>query len=217
MSGRERKFPVFVGHVFKPDQLADLREALKDAFSEFNIIKLVYADTSSFHGALFQKIMRLIDGAMFCIFDISEQNPNVFLELGYAIGRRKLCVPIIRAEATVPSDIAWLELINYSSYKGLTDILKEKIPGILGRILGPIPKEEMGHIEFIRYLRNHKVGQEVDTEDMKKELRKHGISSFDIDNWVEKWVKNNLFSKENGKIIVMAEGEDIILKLDPDR
>src|SRR5580698_9234802 len=111
MDSQVFKLPVFVGHVFKKDQLDDLRQALESAFSEVEFLELVYADTARFQGALFPKIALLIDSSLFCIFDISEENTNVFLELGYALGRGKLCVPIIRSGSAVPADIAGLERI----------------------------------------------------------------------------------------------------------
>jgi len=98
MDQQNIKLPVFVGHVFKQNQLDDLRAALDESFSEVSFVQLVYADTARFHGALFPKIMELINSSLFCIFDVSEQNTNVFLELGYALGRGKVCIPIIEPE-----------------------------------------------------------------------------------------------------------------------
>ncbi len=214
MDKQNIKFPVFVGHVFKQEQFDDLRAALDKAFSNVNFIQLVYADTARFQGALFPKIMRLIDSSMFCIFDISEQNTNVFLELGYALGRNKLCVPIIRAGATVPTDIAGLERLSYSSYKELTQVIKGKVQGFIQLALGTVGRlKKIADIEFLRYLSKHKGGQEVDVDAMKIALRTHNISGLDIDETVKLWLSEGFMAEQNGKITLTPLGEDFTLKM----
>lgn len=208
------KLPIFVGHVFKQDQLDDLREALDTAFSEVSFVQLVYADTARFHGALFPKIMGLIDSSLFCIFDVSEQNTNVFLELGYALGRGKLCIPIIRAGATVPSDIAGFERLTYSSYKELCQVIKGQVQGFIQAALqkkGPMKK--VAHLEFIRYLQNHTGGEEVDVNVMKKELRTHRISGLEVDETILFFRNEGFMAEQNGKITLTPKGEDFILKM----
>ena len=95
MNNGKIQFRVFIGHVFQQEQFDDLRGALDAAFSEVDLLEIIYADTARFHGALFPKIQGLIDSSLFCIFEVSEQNTNVFLEFGYALGRGKLCIPIV--------------------------------------------------------------------------------------------------------------------------
>lgn len=214
MNGQGQKFPVFVGHVFKQEQFDDLRDALEEAFSKFKFINLVYADTERFHGALFPKIQRLIDSALFCIFDISEQNVNVSLELGFALGRKKLCIPIIREGATVPSDIAGSERITFSSYKELTKRISDKAQGIInaafgipGRIKDAIP------LKFLQYLNKHSIGEPIDVDGMKKALKTKNISSLDIDKSIKLCVRDGFITEQNGKIFLTPKGEDFILKM----
>ncbi len=208
------KFPVFVGHVYNKDQLDDLRDALESALEELDFVQLVYADTARYHGALFPKIAQLIDSSMFCIFDVSEQNTNVFLEFGYAMGRGKLCVPIIRSGATVPSDIAGFERLVYSSYKELSQEIASKIQGIIHSALqqkGPL--KVLAHNEFIWHLRHHTAGQELDVDVMKRELRSHGISGLEIDETIETWLKEGFVEKHDGKISISPLGEDFVIKV----
>lgn len=208
------KFPVFVGHVFKKEQLDDLRDSLESALKELDFVQLVYADTARYHGALFPKISQLIDTSMFCIFDVSEQNTNVFLEFGYAMGRGKLCVPIIRSGATVPSDIAGFERLVYSSYKELSQEISSKIHGIINSALQQKgPMKLIADNEFVWYLRHHTIGQELDVDVMKKELRSHGISGRDIDETIEFWITEGFVEKHDDKICLAPIGEDFIIKL----
>ena len=208
------KFPVFVGHVYKKDQLDDLRDALGSALKDLDFVQLVYADTARYHGALFPKIAQLIDSSMFCIFDVSEQNTNVFLEFGYAMGRGKLCVPIIRSGATVPSDIAGLERLVYSSYKELSQEISSKIQGIIHSSLQQKGQMKLfAHNEFIWHLRHHSSGQELDVDLMKKELRVHSISGLEVDETIETWLKEGFVEKDDDKILITPLGEDFVIKI----
>lgn len=60
-----------------------------------------------------------IESANFSLFDITGWNPNVTLELGIAVGRRKkyflLLNQKIEAHKDVPSDIKGIDRIEYSS------------------------------------------------------------------------------------------------------
>jgi hypothetical protein len=208
------QLPIFVGHVFKQDQLDDLRQSLESALSETPFLALVYADTARFHGALFPKIARLIDSAAFCVFDVTEPNTNVFLELGYALGRGKLCVPIIRMGATVPSDIAGFERITYSSYKDLSSTLRTKMQDFTKVALARLGHmENLGHTEFFWFLRNHRNGQEINVAAMKETLRPYDVSSLEVDEMVTAWRKKDFLKETNGKIFITALGEDFLVNI----
>jgi len=140
----------------------------------------------------------------------------VFLELGYALGRGKVCIPIIRTGATVPSDIAGFERLTNSSYKELSQVFKGKVQEfILLSLKQKGPMRKVAHNEFIRYLQNHTGGQEVDVDSMKKELRTHHISGLEVDESVSFFLEDGLMAEQNGKIILTPKGEDLILKLLP--
>lgn len=210
------RLPVFVGHVFKQDQLDDLRQSLEGAFSDVPFLELIYADTARFHGALFPKIAQLIDGAGFCIFEVSEPNTNVFLEFGYALGKKRLCVPIIRAGASVPSDIAGFERITYASYKELSLALRSKANDFTQAALARFGRMEfLGHNEFVWFLRNHRTGQEVNVAEMKQALRPHAISGLEIDETVAIWCKKLFMNAEEGKITLTALGEHFLVNTIP--
>jgi len=214
MNEKEAQFAVFVGHVFEKQQLDDFRGALDSALSEVRFIKLVYADTARYYGSLLPKITQLINSSLFCIFEVSDQNPNVFLELGYALGRRKLCVILARSDVTPPSDIAGSERITYNSYKELGETIKRNAQGFLQAALNRYgTMVEVADIEFLWYLRNHRGGQEVDVEEMKRELRKHGLSGLNVDTSIDHFCQHRFIEKLENKTVITPLGEDFILTM----
>ncbi|MFC1604906.1 ATP-binding protein [Planctomycetota bacterium] len=86
---------------------------------------------------LFEKICRMIDLCDFAIVDISEVNPNVMLELGLLIARRKPCVILrnkkmkLLAGIDVPVDIIQIERIEYLN---TTDDLTKKLVSVFSEL-----------------------------------------------------------------------------------
>lgn len=68
---------------------------------------------------LVHEIMKEIDSADFVIADVSEKNPNVYFELGYAMGKGKKVFPIAKRGTDLPFDIKslWTTFYNNTFYK----------------------------------------------------------------------------------------------------
>lgn len=68
---------------------------------------------------LVHEIMREIDNADFVIADVSEQKPNVYFELGYAMGKGKKVFPIAKKGTVLPFDIKslWTTFYHQFYYK----------------------------------------------------------------------------------------------------
>lgn len=98
-----------------------------------------YADEEYRPGdILTDKILPVIDSSAFVIFDISDSTrPNVFLELGFAIGRGKPFLLLMRQGAEAPSDLRSFDRIEYGSFKDLADQIHQKAPSFLEHALGP--------------------------------------------------------------------------------
>lgn len=75
----------FVAYSYKIHPRDDYREVFKRVGAAFKV-KFTFADEqiSSFH--ILQKIANMIKAAQFSIFDVTDWNPNVTLELGLAYG-----------------------------------------------------------------------------------------------------------------------------------
>ncbi|MDI9585491.1 MAG: hypothetical protein QM473_14805, partial [Acidobacteriota bacterium] len=62
---------------------------------------------------LLAKLHYLMEQADLVIADISEDRPNVFYEIGYAVGRGKPPLLVCRRGRDVPTDLRGLEVIEY--------------------------------------------------------------------------------------------------------
>jgi nucleoside 2-deoxyribosyltransferase len=63
------------------------------------------------------EVIKFIESATYCIFDLSDNNPNVLVELGYALGMRK-GLAIIRNKASrvpMPSGLSSLLTLSYDN------------------------------------------------------------------------------------------------------
>jgi len=62
---------------------------------------------------LLSKIHLLIDRAELVIAEISTQSPNVFYEVGYAVGTQKPILILVKEGTNIPTDLKGLETISY--------------------------------------------------------------------------------------------------------
>lgn len=129
---------VFVGHWFIQKYIDDYREAVETAFLSLDKSpKVEYADSHVITGQILQLgIQPMIDNALFCIFDISnESRPNIALELGYAYGRDKY---VVMTSDTLPkelSDISGYAIVIYNSFKELRGKLTKHLPEYLSKAI----------------------------------------------------------------------------------
>ena len=150
---------IFVGHVFSTEQRHDLRNALQNGVITSPNVSLWYADENPGVGFVLSKITAAIDAAAFCFFEISTQSkPNVFLELGYAMGRKKPCFLLCRSHSKIPSDLQGLERIEYESYHQLTEYLQKNLGKMLPGAIA-INKDVLQVIESL--------GQQVDNDQVR--------------------------------------------------
>jgi hypothetical protein len=152
----------FIGHRFTQAYLDDFRNSVENAFEMYNgVIRADYADNTLVDGHILKdKIEPKISDSFFCIFDISEQDkPNVFIELGIAIGKKKRVV--LTSRFAPPTDLAGYDTIVYDSFKELTNKLKSYLPQIIGDVLPNVAKpvgELPGEITT-RIYQNHLKGK----------------------------------------------------------
>lgn len=139
-SGRETKREgvvmaayVFVGHRFTREFEDDFRRAIESAFEAHGErLEAKYADLELVAGhILTAKIEPMIDGAFFCIFDLSEGGtPNVFIEVGYALGQSKH-IALTSRGSQLPSNIAGFDTLTYVTFAELSDKLSRYLPGVI--------------------------------------------------------------------------------------
>lgn len=122
-----KEFKIFYGYQFvsihfDPDVLREIMKiACEQAMQriEGKVGKYIISPTQlepSVGGTLLGELKSAIEDAVMCVFEVSDRNPNVFLEAGYAIGLGKRAGILIDAEIQdqIPSDIKGVVYLPYS-------------------------------------------------------------------------------------------------------
>lgn len=126
---------IFVTHQYDQKTMQDYRKVFADVQKAF-AAQFIFPDEEITSQHIFEKIKTMIKGAEFCIFDLSHWNPNVTLELGYAVGINKKYHIIVnhgRRGQKVPSDLQGYGRQEYTNYSSLSSCLinvltKERVP-----------------------------------------------------------------------------------------
>lgn len=86
---------------------------------------------------LLTKLHLLLDRATLVIAEISESRPNVFYELGYAMGLKKPTILLLESGVKVPYDLQGLEVFEYENSLDGTEELRSKLGEHLRQRLNP--------------------------------------------------------------------------------
>jgi len=150
-----QEYHYFVAHEFSTQKKDDLRKAIEEAFKGSGL-KAYYADMEVRQKHILQKIEERIFKTQFGIYDVTNSNPNVCLELGIAMGAGKTYYIIHERDTKLPADLEGLDRIEYESYKQLTEELKKKV----------VRKERERFVEIMESLK-----QEYHMDVPEKEIR----------------------------------------------
>ena len=91
--------------------------------------KVSKSDKNLKSGVVIEQIWESIKKASLIVADVSGRNPNVFLELGYAMALEKKIIIITRSKDDIPFDIKHIRYFEYGSDSNF-EVLKEKFRGI---------------------------------------------------------------------------------------
>jgi hypothetical protein len=116
----------FVAHAFTKENKDGLRGAIEKALKDF-YLEPYYADQEIRSQHILCKICEKIRCSKFGIFDISDGNSNVTLELGMAWGFGSKALLITKSGSKIPADLEGLDRLEYKSFKDLTEKLRTKI------------------------------------------------------------------------------------------
>ena len=123
---------IFVGHPFRcfPFDITAYRAAISTGF--FNVGNVAYADDAVAGEHILLKIIRQIDDAELCIFDITGENSNVILELGIAIGLGKEYRLLLHtgedtSSAKLITDLSGWDRLQYATLPELPALLTSKV------------------------------------------------------------------------------------------
>ena len=135
----ERKMPVqvFVGYSYGLYPASDFRQIFANVSSKLGV-EFVFADTRVSSEHILDKITRMIHEADLALFDISDWNPNVTLELGIARESGKPWYILLDPSKSTggireaPADLRGFDRIQYSSLdelqEGLIRLLSQDVP-----------------------------------------------------------------------------------------
>ncbi len=84
-------------------------------------------DETAFTGDILDRVKKKIETASVVIADLTGANPNVYLEVGYAWGKGKPTLLLVRNGQELRFDVQGQRCLKYSSIKNLNDTLKREL------------------------------------------------------------------------------------------
>ncbi|RYZ40385.1 MAG: hypothetical protein EOO71_16255 [Myxococcaceae bacterium] len=88
-------------------------------------------DQATFDGPIIQRIRDRIDTAKVVIADLSLANPNVYLEVGYAWGRGKPTLMLVRDVRELRFDVSSYRCLVYRNIRHLEEVLTQELQRLL--------------------------------------------------------------------------------------
>jgi hypothetical protein len=92
------------------------------------------ADLSTFTGDVIDWVKHRIDSASLVIAELSDANPNVYLEVGYAWGRARPTVLLVRDASQLKFDVRGQRCLVYRKIKDLEDSLRTELDNLKGSV-----------------------------------------------------------------------------------
>lgn len=138
MTSAQPKPVVFVSMPFGKVSDERYRLAVKPACNSVGAV-CERADELAFQGSVFQEVYDRVAKADVIVADISQRNPNVWYELGYAHALGKTTLLLTDTPQDIPSDLATYQVI----FSGGTKVrLKEELTRALKAVLSPRETEQ---------------------------------------------------------------------------
>ncbi len=148
---------IFVAY---PWSLYDDRDYYKKAYLDLQKplnVKFVFAEERVTNGHVLDKIIDMINGAEFGIYDVSTWNANVTLEYGVARGLNAKAYIAFNPDKTdladVPSDVKGYDRLQYTSLTELSDKVSTVVAqefGTGGRVADPLDEASERLVAQIR-------------------------------------------------------------------
>jgi hypothetical protein len=190
---------IFVIMSFNAQQKELYKSVARIAENQFNLACIRADHVPSSGLDLLAKIHMLISRAEIIVAEISELNPNVFYEIGYAVGIQKLPLLLIEEGKPVPTDLKGLEHIPYKNtmdgLKGFKKLFLENLKFRLNTdvaLLRDLLEAPVPHQSYIvtspKYPGKHSriLGQVYDTRTFGDHLGILGLISAFGAMWGEK-------------------------------
>lgn len=88
-------------------------------------------DEEAFTGDILSQIKKRIEGATLVIAELTDANPNVYLEIGYAWGKGRPTVLVARTTADLRFDVSGQRCLLYERIKDLEERLSSELTKLL--------------------------------------------------------------------------------------
>jgi nucleoside 2-deoxyribosyltransferase len=89
---------------------------IKDTATSLGV-KAERVDEQIFQEGILDRIYRQIEAADIVIADMSNQNPNVFYEVGYAHAKEKLCLLLTKNSEDIPFDLTRVRRNRFTGFR----------------------------------------------------------------------------------------------------
>ncbi len=120
----EEDLRYFVSHSFSSEEAERFKKTVIEVFKSFRYASSFAEEDNDNPLPLFKK-WKTISAARFGIFDISGNDPNVYLELGAAAGLNKQVVLLAHNDTSLPVIFEGHPVIRYNSFTDLKEKLDE--------------------------------------------------------------------------------------------
>jgi len=145
---------VFVAYPYRLGE--GYRTALGSRF-EGSGVELRYADERLENSHVMDKIRRMMTESDVSCFDITGSNPNVMLELGYALGAEEPGFVVVQEDAVdeISADITGWDQLRYKDAPDLADKLYDRITTgrVPQRVVVPTTKSARETVSILREMR----------------------------------------------------------------
>lgn len=88
-------------------------------------------DKSAFTGGIMEYVRGRIETASVVIAELSDANPNVYLEVGYAWGKDRPTILLVKDEKALQFDVRGQRCLVYERIRDLEDMLAQELKGML--------------------------------------------------------------------------------------
>ena len=125
-SGSESKPFVFVAMPFRKEMEDVFYFGIQEPSHSADLL-CERIDNEAFTGDVLTQVKQKIETAAVVIADLTGGNPNVYLEIGYAWGKGRPTILLVRDKEEVKFDVRGQRYLKYETIKGLQDALRNEL------------------------------------------------------------------------------------------
>jgi hypothetical protein len=125
---------VFVAMPFRKDMEDVFYFGIQDPSRDIGFL-CERIDNESFTGDILEQVKSKIDNCTVVIADLTGSNPNVYLEVGYAWGKGKPTILLVKDGEELKFDVRGYKHLKYETIKGLKESLTKELFGLKDRKL----------------------------------------------------------------------------------